>query len=86
MAANAGTKLYRLVHNVERLLAIELMAALQSLEFRNLPSSPQIENCRQAFRQVVPAIEGDRVFAQDLAKAIDFIAEKDSPLAQLINN
>ncbi|AFC24131.1 histidine ammonia-lyase [Saprospira grandis] len=86
MAANAGTKLYRLVHNLERLLAIELMAAMQSLEFRTLTSSAAIENCRQAFRQVVPAIEGDRVFAQDLAKAIDFIAEKDSPLAQLTNN
>lgn len=73
MAANAGTKLYRVVENVERLLAIELLAATQALSFRNLPSSPIIEGLVKEFRKTVPVIDTDRIFGQDMAKALDFV-------------
>lgn len=44
MGANAATKLYQVVLNTERVLAIELFNAAQALEFRRpLQSSPAIE-------------------------------------------
>ena len=36
MGANSGTKLYKVVENVERILAIELMNAVQELILENI--------------------------------------------------
>ena len=57
MAANAATKLYKVVENVERLLAIELLAAAQALSFRTEKSSPIIEKVVDQFRTLVPVME-----------------------------
>ena len=74
MAANAATKARRVTLNVERLLAIEFMTAMQGLEFRlPLCSSPQIEKMRQAYRKVVPKLEQDRVISTDMAKTVEFL-------------
>jgi histidine ammonia-lyase len=73
MAANAGTKLYRVVENLERLLAIEFMAAVQGLEFRNGKTGSSLEKIISEYRTISPAIEEDRIFSQDLAKTIDFL-------------
>lgn len=74
MAANAATKAYRVVKNVERLLAIEFMAAVQALEFRRPnTSSPFIENMIEKYRQVVPILEEDRVIATDIEATIQFL-------------
>ena len=44
MGANAATKLYKVMDNLEHILAIELMNAAQGLDFRRpLRSSPFIE-------------------------------------------
>ena len=44
MGANAATKCFRVMENVEKILAIELMNAAQALEFRRpLKSSEVIE-------------------------------------------
>jgi len=43
MAANAATKMYRVINNLERLLAIEFMVGMQALEYRPLNSSELIE-------------------------------------------
>jgi histidine ammonia-lyase len=67
MAANAGVKAYRLVANVQRLLAIEFMTAMQALEYRlPLVSSPEIETTRQAYRTYVPALQADRIISDDM--------------------
>jgi histidine ammonia-lyase len=73
MAANASTKLYRVVENLERLLAIEFMAAVQALEFRKGNSGSTLEKIISDYRTISPAIEEDRIFSQDLAKTIDFL-------------
>jgi len=74
MAANAATKLYRIVENVERLLAIEFMAAMQALEFRRpLKSSPKVEKIATEYRQVVPKLEKDRIISHDIQITIQFI-------------
>ena len=77
MAANAGTKLYKVVENVERLLAIELLAAAQALSFRDLPSSPLIEKLVGDFRKVIPVMKSDHVFGEDMAKALSFVQSYD---------
>ncbi len=74
MAANAGTKLYRIVQNVEQLLAIELMAGVQALEFRRpLKSSDFIENIVAEYRKVVPRLEEDRILSYDMKASLAFL-------------
>ena len=75
MAANAGTKLYRVVHNLERLLAIELMAAAQAHDFLPQKTSPLLEKLVAAYRVEVPVLEGDRMLSKDLHRSIAFLQE-----------
>ncbi len=77
MAANAGTKLYKVVQNVERLLAIELLSGIQALSFRTEKSSPIIEEIVEQFRAIVPVMESDHVFSEDMAKALSFVQKID---------
>jgi histidine ammonia-lyase len=74
MAANAGTKARRVALNLERLLAIELMTAMQALEFRRpQQSSRAIEAVHAAYRQQVPALTDDRFLSPDVERTIDFM-------------
>ncbi len=77
MAANAGTKLYRVVENLERLLAIEFMAAAQGLWLRGGKSGSGIENLLDSYHEFVPPIEDDRIFHQDLVRTIEFLRTQD---------
>ena len=74
MGANAATKCKRVIDNVEKVLAIELITAVQALHFRRpLKSSPFIEQIVAAFQQVVPFNDADRILHYDMIKAIEFI-------------
>jgi len=74
MGANAATKAYRIITNVERVLAIELLNASQALFFRNpLKSSPFLESFLKAFRKEIPFIEKDEILHLKIKKSIDFI-------------
>ncbi|MEO6038278.1 MAG: aromatic amino acid lyase, partial [Saprospiraceae bacterium] len=74
MAANAATKARRVVLNLERLLAIEFMVAMQALEFRRpLLSSPVIEQHWAAYRQVLPRLMGDRILSVDMERTVGFL-------------
>lgn len=74
MGANAAIKLYKVVLNVERVLAIELFNAAQALEFRRpLKSSPLIEKIFDDYRQVVPFIVNDEVMYPHIQNSIDFL-------------
>lgn len=77
MAANAATKLYKVVENVERLLAIELLSAAQALSFRKETSSPVIEKIVAQFRAKVPVMDSDHIFSEDMAKALSFVQDLD---------
>jgi histidine ammonia-lyase len=62
MGANAATKSYIVVNNVEKVLAIELMNAAQALEFRRpMKSSVLLEEFVANYREVVPFVEDDTV-------------------------
>ena len=77
MGANAGTKLYQVILNTERVLAIELFNAAQALDFRRpLRSSPKIEKIHADYRSVVPFIQHDEVMYPHIAKTIDFLRKE----------
>ncbi|WP_299824541.1 histidine ammonia-lyase [uncultured Pontibacter sp.] len=74
MGANAATKLYQVVHNLERILAIELMNAAQAIDFRSpLKTSPVLSELVADYRQAVPFVSTDRVLHHDIIKSIDFL-------------
>ncbi len=74
MGANAATKCLRVINNVEKVLAIELLSAAQALDFRRpLKSSPVIEDMFTAFRKLVSFNEADRVLHDDMMKAVEFV-------------
>lgn len=74
MGSNSATKLYRIVLNTERVLAIELFNSAQALEFRRpLKSSPAIEEWHARYRETVPFIEDDTVMSPLIEASIQFI-------------
>ncbi|MBL6448153.1 histidine ammonia-lyase [Fulvivirga sp. 29W222] len=74
MGANAAIKTYKVVNNLYRILAIELMTATQALEFRRpLKTSGYLEDFMRNFREYVPFIEDDRVLYEDIARAVSFL-------------
>ena len=76
MGANAAIKLYKVVLNTERVLAIELFNAAQALDFRRpLRSSDAVERVYGAYRKVVPFIVNDEVMYPHIARSIDFLKD-----------
>ncbi len=74
MGSNAATKLYRVVENTRRVLAIELFNAAQALEFRRpMKSSEQIENMVAEYRKIVPFVENDTVMYPYINASVEFI-------------
>jgi histidine ammonia-lyase len=74
MGANAATKCLRVINNVEKVLAIELLSAAQALEFRRpLKTSPVLEKLMQEFRQKISFNEADRLLHTDMMAAVDFV-------------
>ncbi|MFI2742885.1 histidine ammonia-lyase [Zhouia sp. PK063] len=74
MGANAATKCFRILENVERILAIELFNASQALFFRTpLKSSGFLQNFVDDFRNEVSFVEQDRILHDDIEKAIRFL-------------
>ncbi len=74
MGANAATKAYSVVNNVQKVLAIELMNAAQALHFRAPHStSPFLESLVKSYRAEVPFVAKDRVLSIDIAASIHFL-------------
>lgn len=78
MGANAATKCVRVIENVEKVLAIELMNAAQALDFRRpLKSSAPLEKVMTSYRRYVPFIEEDTVMYKYIQISIDFLGTED---------
>jgi len=73
MGANAATKLYRVVENTERILAIELLNATQGIAFRNTKSSDFIESILDIYRDEVAFLDSDRLLHDDIENSITFL-------------
>jgi len=78
MGANGATKLVRVADNLERILAIELFAASQGIEFRRpLKTSPYLEDFLADFRGAVPLVQEDKMMYREIESAVQFIRQGD---------
>jgi histidine ammonia-lyase len=67
MSMGAAWKLRRVVGNVRNVLSIELICAMQGIDFRRpLRAGGGVERAHHAVRQVVPHLEKDRPMAADI--------------------
>ncbi|WP_291133051.1 histidine ammonia-lyase [Flavobacterium sp. UBA7682] len=74
MGANAATKTLRIMENLERILAIELMNASQAIAFRQpLQSSEFIEMFLKSYRAEVPLVKEDRILHYDIENSVAFL-------------
>jgi len=74
MGANAATKCFDVISNTEKILAIELLSAVQAMDFRKgWKTSKAVANCISEFRKKVPFNDRDRFLHTDLIKSIDFV-------------
>ena len=76
MATGAALRLHDMAENLAAILAIELLAGAQGLEFhRPLQSSAAVERAHGLVRGAAPAWEEDRVMAPDIA-AVKALVER----------
>ena len=74
MGAAAALKTWDIVHDVERILAIELFTAAQALEFRRpAKSSKAIEGLITDLRRTVPFITSDVVMHEPMEATLEFV-------------
>jgi histidine ammonia-lyase len=74
MGANAATKTYQIIYNLETILAIELLNASQALYFRlPIKTSPFLESFLKIYRAEVPFVENDIVLNSEINKTIYFL-------------
>jgi histidine ammonia-lyase len=67
MGAHAARKAAQVVANVRRILAVELLAATQALEFhRPLATSPALERVRERVRGLCGPLDQDRVLSPEI--------------------
>ncbi len=74
MGANAATKCFQVLKNTENVLAIELLNAMQAIEFkRPLKSSQQIEELILDYRKTVPFMKNDEIMHELMIKSQTFL-------------
>lgn len=73
MGANAATKCVKVMENVEKVLAIELLTAAQAFDIRKGRSSAAIQKLMADYRLVVPFLNEDRYLHADIKKSIKFL-------------
>jgi len=74
MGVTAARKAARAVANTRRILAIELLAACQALEFhRPLQTSPPLEAVHRRVRDHVPIYDDDRALGPDIESVAELV-------------
>lgn len=74
MGSIGGRKALRVIKNVEKILAIELLTASQAFEFRKpLKSGAILDEIHKLLRSYVTFASKDRVFSEDIEKGIAII-------------
>lgn len=75
MGANAATKLYRIIDNVQTVLAIELMNAAQAFELRGeWQTSPALSRLLTSYRKEVAFLQEDRLLHDDIVASKRFLS------------
>jgi len=76
MGSISGRKLHQVIDNLEYIQAIELLYAVQALDFRRpLRSTPMLEACHAFVREYVPFTTTDRIFANDINQLHQLITD-----------
>ena len=76
MGANAATKTFKVLENLERIIAIELLNAAQAIEFRRpAKTSEYLENYLKEYRKYVNFITDDEIMYTNIAKSVRFLRE-----------
>lgn len=74
MGANSAIKLFRIMDNLNHILAIELMNAAQGIDFRRpAKTSPVLEEFLKEYRKEVPFINDDIVMYKEIHKTVAFL-------------
>ena len=74
MATYASRRLHTMLDNVANIIAIELLAAAQGVEFhRPARSSPIIESVIAELREISPAYEDDRSLSSDIRRVSETV-------------
>ncbi len=72
MSFSSAKKARSIVDNTEKVLAIELLSALQGIDFhRSLKSSPNIEKIRKLVWEHISFLEEDRILSEDITTLIN---------------
>ena len=78
MGSISARKTLRIIDNLEKILAIELLCAAQAFDFRRpLKSSLILEACHAYVRQKIPHLNEDVVLSDFIAKSLDIIKSKE---------
>jgi histidine ammonia-lyase len=76
MAAHAARRLGEMTENAAGIVAIELLAAAQGVDFRRpLATSPALARVMATLRAAVSFLDGDRAMAPDIAAATRMVLE-----------
>ncbi len=76
MGANAAVKAYKVMENLERILAIELYNAAQAMDFRRpAKTSSFLEVILKQYRQKVSFVTEDKVMYDDINRSVEFLQE-----------
>jgi len=75
MGANAAVKLFKIMDNLNHILAIELMNAAQGIDFRRpAKTSPVLEDFLKEYRKEVPFVNDDIVMYKEIHKTVAFLS------------
>ncbi len=75
MGWGAARKLWEVLVNTRRVLAIEILCAAQGLEYRKpLLPSPRVQAAVDHIRRTVPPLEDDREIATEIERVADMVA------------
>ncbi len=74
MAPISARKAFKILNNLEKILAIELLCAAQAFDFRRpLKSSIILEECHKYIRNRIPHINEDTILSEYINSALDII-------------
>ena len=78
MGSIGGRKALRVIDNLEKILAIEMLCAAQAFDFRKpLKSSEVLDDVHDTIRTKIDFAEEDRIFSVDIETAIGIIRDRE---------
>jgi len=88
MGTIASRHAHQIIQNTRRVLAIELICAMQAVEYRGVEKmANQTRRLYDAGRKLVPSIQKDRIFSKDIEKAAEGLKTMDlKKLLQQLDN